>query len=163
MVWKIIIYSDQITFSFLIYSVDIFTTKWYTLRWTSDMFTTGSTLYIDGLVQERRNSSALAMELCLSCTNPSIWKLQFMHEVVRTSSKCRWGIYRTPRKRRGTLRVVHKIDRILSTVTLYMKICFSYVLSSIHACNEQMSINVILCDRRIFFQFHMWRMSRTEI
>ena len=27
---------------------------------------------IDGLVQERRNSSALAMELHLSCTNPSI-------------------------------------------------------------------------------------------
>ena len=25
---------------------------------------------IDGLMQERRNSSALAMELCLSCTNP---------------------------------------------------------------------------------------------
>ena len=30
------------------------------------------TLYTDRLVQERRNSSALAMELCLSCTNPSI-------------------------------------------------------------------------------------------
>ena len=29
-------------------------------------------MYIDGLVQERRNSSALAMELRLSCTNPSI-------------------------------------------------------------------------------------------
>ena len=28
---------------------------------------------IDGLVQERRNSSALAMEFRLSCTNPSIW------------------------------------------------------------------------------------------
>ena len=28
--------------------------------------------YIDGLVQERRNSSALAIELGLSCTNPSI-------------------------------------------------------------------------------------------
>ena len=27
--------------------------------------------YIDGLVQERRNSSALAMELRLSCTEPS--------------------------------------------------------------------------------------------
>ena len=27
----------------------------------------------DGLVQERRNSSALAMELRLSCTKPSIW------------------------------------------------------------------------------------------
>ena len=29
--------------------------------------------YIDGLVQVRRNSSALAMELCLSCINPSIY------------------------------------------------------------------------------------------
>ena len=29
--------------------------------------------YIDGLVQERRNSSALAMELRFSCTNPSIY------------------------------------------------------------------------------------------
>ena len=29
-------------------------------------------VYIDGLVQERCNSSALAMELRLSCTNPSI-------------------------------------------------------------------------------------------
>ena len=29
--------------------------------------------HIDGLVQERRNSSALAMELRLSCTNPSIY------------------------------------------------------------------------------------------
>ena len=27
--------------------------------------------YIDGLVQERHNSSALAMELRLSCTKPS--------------------------------------------------------------------------------------------
>ena len=30
--------------------------------------------YIDGLVQERHNSSALAMELCLSCIKPiDIW------------------------------------------------------------------------------------------
>ena len=29
-------------------------------------------LYIDGQVQERRNSSALAMELRVSCTHPSI-------------------------------------------------------------------------------------------
>ena len=28
--------------------------------------------HIDGLMQERRNSSALAMELRLSCINPSI-------------------------------------------------------------------------------------------
>ena len=32
-------------------------------------------VFIDGLVQERRNSSALAMELRLSWTNPSIWAL----------------------------------------------------------------------------------------
>ena len=33
-----------------------------------------STLHnIDGLAQERRNSTALAMELRLSRTNPSIW------------------------------------------------------------------------------------------
>ena len=31
----------------------------------------GFLLYIDGLVQERRNSSVLAMELRLSWTNPS--------------------------------------------------------------------------------------------
>ena len=28
-------------------------------------------VHIDGLVQERRNSNVLAMELCLPCTNPS--------------------------------------------------------------------------------------------
>ena len=32
-----------------------------------------SMYYIDGLVQERRNSSALAMEFRLSCTNPLIY------------------------------------------------------------------------------------------
>ena len=30
--------------------------------------------YIDGLVQERRNSIANALELRLSCTNPSIYR-----------------------------------------------------------------------------------------
>ena len=34
-----------------------------------------SLCYIDGLVQERRNSSALAMELRMSCTNPSIYAI----------------------------------------------------------------------------------------
>ena len=33
----------------------------------------GVTDHIDGLVQERRKPSALAMELGLSCTNPSIY------------------------------------------------------------------------------------------
>ena len=34
--------------------------------------------FIDGLVQERRNSSALAMELRLSCTNLSKWHVEFL-------------------------------------------------------------------------------------
>ena len=40
---------------------------------------------IGGLVQERRNSSALAMELRLSCTNPSISSMcaQSSNEVLR--------------------------------------------------------------------------------
>ena len=37
-------------------------------------------LHIDGLVQERCNSSALAMELRLSCTNPSIYQLTEIDE-----------------------------------------------------------------------------------
>ena len=34
--------------------------------------------HIDGLVQERRNSSALAMELCLSYINQSIYDSQIL-------------------------------------------------------------------------------------
>ena len=41
-----------------------------------------SILNFDGLVQERRNSSALAMELRLSCTNLSIY----------TPTKTRWWL-----------------------------------------------------------------------
>ena len=36
---------------------------------------------IDGLVQERHNSSALAMELRLSCINPSIWWIHYVQDV----------------------------------------------------------------------------------
>ena len=34
-------------------------------------------VYFDGLVQERRNTSALALELRLSCANPSIWSRMY--------------------------------------------------------------------------------------
>ena len=37
-------------------------------------------LGFDGLVQERRNSSALAVELCLSCTNPSICSAEICNQ-----------------------------------------------------------------------------------
>ena len=39
--------------------------------------------HVHGLMQERRNSSALAMELCLSCINPLMWRC---HEVNSTQS-----------------------------------------------------------------------------
>ena len=42
--------------------------------------------YIDGLVQERRNSSAIAMELRLCCTNPSTLCL-FLYLPFKTSLK----------------------------------------------------------------------------
>ena len=56
---------------------------------------------------------------CVNSVPLYVRKLHFVYELVRTSSKyrwsiyrtsgkCRWSIYRTPRKRRGTLRVVHK-------------------------------------------------------
>ena len=35
-------------------------------------------VYIDGLVQERRNSSALAMELRIYCSNRSIWSINVL-------------------------------------------------------------------------------------
>ena len=40
--------------------------------------------HINGLVQERHNSSALAMELCLCCTNPSIsCKVTIMLQTIK--------------------------------------------------------------------------------
>ena len=41
--------------------------------------------YIDELVQERHNSSALAMELRLSCANPSIY---YQQTPIRYSVLC---------------------------------------------------------------------------
>ena len=46
--------------------------NWLKLLWTNFEYET----YIDGLVQERHNSIANALELRLSCTNPSIWTCQ---------------------------------------------------------------------------------------
>ena len=53
-------------------------------------------LYIDGLVQERRISIALAMELRLSCTNPSI----YLHDTERNDAK--WSFWLTPFQPRFT-------------------------------------------------------------
>ena len=42
-------------------------------------------LHLDALVQERRNSSALAMELRLSCTNPSTWSVDHLSYFMKKS------------------------------------------------------------------------------
>ena len=46
------------------------------IHWTIDSQVTKNVIqgkpHIDGLMQERRNSTANILELCLSCTNPSI-------------------------------------------------------------------------------------------
>ena len=39
-------------------------------------------VHVDGLVQEIRNSGALAMELCLSCTKPSMLYMKFSDGTV---------------------------------------------------------------------------------
>ena len=44
---------------------------------------------IDRLVQERRNSSALAMELRLSCINPSTWYLMIIYLQINTNLQWR--------------------------------------------------------------------------
>ena len=43
--------------------------------------------HINGLVQERHNSSALAMELCLSCTNQSICTYVSNQDCIKTLMK----------------------------------------------------------------------------
>ena len=41
--------------------------------------------HIDGLVQERRNSTANALELRLSCTNPSMYRVIMLLTFIKTS------------------------------------------------------------------------------
>ena len=54
-------------------------------------------LYIDGLVHERRNSIAIALELRLSCTNPSLanqTKKSLDHSSSITLGRCRtWQVF----------------------------------------------------------------------
>ena len=43
--------------------------------------------YLDGLVQGRRNSIASVLELCLSCTNPSMYH-KFEYNTLRITATC---------------------------------------------------------------------------
>ena len=47
------------------------------LKWCKDLHEKQQYSYIHELVQKRRNSSALAMELRLFCANPSIFSLDY--------------------------------------------------------------------------------------
>ena len=61
---------------------------------------------IDGLVQERRNSIANALELRLSCTNPSIWYYQAEHDDVMTWKHMWFPSYKATNAKRYFLVVV---------------------------------------------------------
>ena len=56
----------QLKTNFILLNVVLVTISWIECHASGDD--------IDGLVQERRNSDALATELRLSCTNPSIYR-----------------------------------------------------------------------------------------
>ena len=49
-----------------------FSLKWYLWYWLNNWQCNRSLFDIDGLVQQKRDCIANALELCLSCTNPSI-------------------------------------------------------------------------------------------
>ena len=58
---------------------------------------------VDGLVQERRNSIFNALELRLSCTNPSKWK-HFLHSDFHVSLMVAWTTFWTNTRVAGELR-----------------------------------------------------------
>ena len=61
--------------------------KWVAQIWLWQQWLPGDIPhYIDGLVQERCNSSALEMELRISCTNPSISSLYGAGYSVKSKS-----------------------------------------------------------------------------
>ena len=49
-------------------------------------------IYIDGLVQERRNSIAIAMELRLSSTNPSIYIYDIIYNAYIYMGQCKTDV-----------------------------------------------------------------------
>ena len=65
---------------------------------------------------------------------PYVRKLHFMYEVIRTSSKYHGSIYRTSKKCRGTLRVVHKAERNSPTVKILR--VFATEMAKVHSINH---------------------------
>ena len=67
---------------------------WYVVHWPQDkIYLSGRRDFIDGLMQERRNSSALAMKLPLSCINPSIYTgIHIQVFLLISRVKCRFSV-----------------------------------------------------------------------
>ena len=61
---------SQLLKSWIIYDPNLIINLWL---FQDGAFKSKLMPYIDGLMQERCNSIANALELRLSCTNPSIW------------------------------------------------------------------------------------------
>ena len=86
---------------------------------------------IDGIVQERRNSSALTMELCLSCTKPSILCLRlcdwmslqcWVHEFT-TCPLCVNSFVCQFTGKSISNKLVCKFDRVGNSLILIMWLC----------------------------------------
>ena len=77
-------------------------------------------LHIDGLVQERRSSIANALQLRLSCTNPSIWPVHYMnkdlHKIRTTNFFARQLVNRNTSLSRMTCTGFCRIYRNLAKV-----------------------------------------------
>ena len=65
----------------------------------------------NGLVQERRNSIAYAMELHLSCTNPLIWSWSVLPMPFTDASWAQWQICDCPSGSNAT--TIHMIQYII--------------------------------------------------
>ena len=103
--------------------------------------------HFDGLVQERRNSSALAMELRLSCTIPSVWymriKLNCVYSIV---SHCNADMISLHRNELNQQTV-----KSIRTSPFSYKACITYGISHQHkykGCNY-LSIQQRLTDAEI--------------
>ena len=88
-------------------------------------------IYIDGFVLERRNASVLAMELRLSCTNPSIWicAMYFSDTWLISNSKERQFC---DSNEKNTLKKPNKNDKINN-----MTDKSAFMMKSSHLCRIQ--------------------------
>ena len=90
--------------------------------------------HLHGLVQKRRNSSSLAMELCLSCTNPSILYQWWLND----KGLLHWHWHHlTVKPSEWSWRIWAKNDWY--TITTKFELCTYFVRSSHHSVSPAVS------------------------